>query len=205
MTKILTEKEAEDFLEKENFPIVKRKIAKNKKEILSYAKEIGFPVVLKNPTLLHKTEKNAVKINITEKNIEKAYEELKKTKPSSILIQKYIKGSEILIGLKKDPSFSHVIAFGLGGIYSEILKDVSFRICPITKKDAAAMIKEIKGYQLLKGARGRKPVNIKLIENILIKISNLAKKYPNIRELDINPFMVDEKNAKIVDARIIFD
>jgi len=205
MTKILTEKEAEDFLEKENFPIVKRKIAKNKKEILSYAKEIGFPVVLKNPSLLHKTEKNAIKTNITEKNIENALKELEKTKPSTILIQKQIQGSEILIGLKKDPSFGHVIAFGLGGIYSEILKDVSFRICPITKKDAAAMIKEIKGYQLLKGARGKKPVNIKLIENILIKISNLAKKYPNIKELDINPFMVNEKHAKIVDARIIFD
>lgn len=205
MIKILTEKEAEDFLEKENFPVVKRKLAKNKKEILQYAKEIGFPVVLKNPALLHKTEKNAIKVNITEKNIEKAYEELKKTKPSSILIQKQIEGSEILIGLKKDPSFGHVIAFGLGGIYSEILKDVSFRICPITKKDAATMIREIRGYQLLKGARGRKPVNTKLIENILIKISNLTKKYPNIKELDINPFIINKNFAKIVDARIIFD
>lgn len=199
---ILTESRAEEFLEKNKFPIVKRGIAYNLKQAKSIAKRIGYPVVLKNPSILHKTEKNAVKTNITKETIEKAYHSLKAKR---ILIQKHVRGIEIFAGIKKDQTFNHVLAFGLGGIYTEILKDISFRICPITAKDALEMIKETKSYPLLKGARGIKPININLVKNILLKLSNLTKKYPNIQELDINPMIAEKNRLEIVDARIIFD
>jgi acyl-CoA synthetase (NDP forming) len=127
-----------------------------------------------------------------------------KVKKPNILVQKYTEGKQIIIGLKKDPTFGHVLAFGLGGIFTEILKDVSFRICPITEQDAELMIQEIKGYSILKGYRNSS-ANIKSIKQILMKTSELAKKYPKIKELDINPLIVNEKQATIVDARIIFD
>ncbi len=208
MQKVLSEKEAEDFLEKNSFPIVKRKLANNLNEIIKYSKDLGYPIALKlsSQEVLHKTDIGAIKLNLQEKDIEKAYNELIKikVKKPKILVQKYCEGKQIIIGLKKDPTFGHVLAFGLGGIFTEILKDVSFRICPITEQDADSMIQEIKGYPILKGYR-EKPINIKLIKQILIKTSELTKKYPKIKELDINPLIVNEKQATIVDARIIFD
>lgn len=208
MQKILYEKEAIDFLEKNSFPIAKRRLAKNLKEVLKYSKEFGYPVALKLSAkkILHKTDIGAVKLNLQEKDVEKAYNELMKIKVKNpkIITQKYIEGKQIIIGLKKDPTFGHILAFGLGGIFTEILKDISFRICPITEQDADLMIQEIKSYPILKGYR-EKPVNIKLIKQVLIKTSELAKKYPKIKELDINPLIVTEKQATIVDARIIFD
>ena len=199
---ILTESRAEEFLEKNKFPIVKRGIAYNLKQAEQIAKKLGYPVVLKNPSILHKTEKNAVKTNVTKETIKKAYHSLNSKK---VLVQKHVKGIEIFAGIKKDQTFNHVLAFGLGGIYTEILKDISFRICPITAKDALEMIKETKSYPLLKGARGIHSVDINLIKSILLKLSNLTKKYPNIQELDINPMMAEKNKVEIVDARIILD
>lgn len=208
MQKVLSEKEAEDFLEKNSFPIVKRKLASNIDEIIKYSKDIGYPIALKlsSKEILHKTDIGAVKLNLQEKDLEKAYNELIKIKikKPKILVQKHIEGQQIIIGLKKNPTFGHVLAFGLGGIFTEILKDISFRICPITEQDADSMIQEIKGYPILKGYRNFS-VNIRLIKQILMKTSELAKKYPKIKELDINPLIVNEKQATIVDARIIFD
>ena len=208
MQKILSEKEASDLLEKNSFPIVKRKLAKNLNEIFKFSKEIGYPVALKlvSKGILHKTDIGEVKLNLQEKDIENAYNELIKikVKKQGVLVQKYTEGKQIIIGLKKDLTFGHVLAFGLGGIFTEILKDISFRICPITEQDADSMIREIKGYPILKGYRNTFS-NIKSIKKILIKTSELAKKYPKIKELDINPLIITDKQATIVDAKIIFD
>ncbi|MFH0936083.1 MAG: acetate--CoA ligase family protein [Candidatus Woesearchaeota archaeon] len=208
MQKILSEKEAEDFLEKNSFPIAKRKLAKTMNEVIKFSKEFGYPIALKisSKQVLHKTDVGGVKLNLQEKDIEDAYNELMKikVKKQGILVQKYSEGKQIIIGLKKDPTFGHVLAFGLGGIFTEILKDVSFRICPITEQDTESMIQEIKSYPILKGYCDT-PANIKLIKQVLFKTSELTKKYPKIKELDINPLIVTEKQATIVDARIIFD
>lgn len=198
--RILNEDKAEEFLEENGFPIVKRELVKSLEGALDSAEKIGYPIVLKNPKILHKTEKNAVKI-CTRDNIKENYNSLNS---KEVLVQKFVEGNEILIGLKKDPSFGHVIAFGLGGIFSEVLKDVSFRICPVKEKDIDEMIKEIKGYKILLGVRGQKAVNIDRIKEILKKISNLSEKYPEIIELDINPLIVG-KDAEIVDARIVME
>ncbi len=207
--KIFAEREAEEFLEKKGFPIAKRIFAKNFNECEKAAKKIGFPLVLKiaSKKIIHKSDVNGVKVGIKdEKELEKAFNELKKIKYfEGVMVQEYLDGKFIITGLKKDPTFGHVIAFGLGGIFTEIIKDVAFRVCPITKKEAIEMIKEIKAYKILEGTRGEKPVNFYSILRVLLALSELSKKYKDIQELDINPLIVNEKNAKIVDARIVFN
>ena len=161
---------------------------------------------LASPELLHKSDKNAVKLNINEDNFEKAYNELMKipVKKDGVILQKFMHGKDILLGLKKDPTFGHVIVVGIGGIYAEVMKDVSMRIVPIKKSDAVEMLKELKSYKILEGFRGEK-VNINLIVDELMKLSKLSEKYPEIKELDINPLIANEHHVKVVDARIIFD
>jgi len=197
---ILKEHQAELFLKKEGFPVVESHLVRDAAQLIKYGKKLGFPVVLKNPDILHKTEKNAVKTNVYENNLDYEYDNLK---AKNVLIQKQIKGHEFLVGVKKDNVFGHVIAFGIGGIFTEVLKEVSFRVLPVNKKDAIDLIKENKAYDLL-NARGKK-IPTKKIENIILKISELAERHPNIIELDINPLIVNEREAKIVDARIVFN
>ena len=197
---ILKEHQAELFLKKEGFPVVESHLVRDAAQLIKYGKKLGFPVVLKNPDILHKTEKNAVKTNVYENNLDYEYDNLK---AKNVLIQKQIKGHEFLVGVKKDNVFGHVIAFGIGGIFTEVLKEVSFRVLPINKKDTIDLIKENKAYGLL-NARGKK-ISTKKIENIILKISELAERHPNIIELDINPLIVNEREAKIVDARIVFN
>jgi len=198
--KILKEYEAESLLEKEKFPVIKRKLIKNKQELINASKSIGFPLVLKDITKLHKTEKNAVIINIHKENLEESYKKLNSKK---VLMQKQEEGLQILIGIKKDPIFQHVLTFGSGGIYTEILKDVSFRVLPATKKEIKEMIKETKISKLFNYRNNK--IDVKKIINILIKTSNLVKKYPKIKELDINPLIANNKNVVIADARIVFE
>ena len=197
---ILKEHQAELFLKKEGFPVVESHLVRDAAQLIKYGKKLGFPVVLKNPDILHKTEKNAVKTNVYENNLDYEYDNLK---AKNVLIQKQIKGHEFLVGVKKDNVFGHVIAFGIGGIFTEVLKEVSFRVLPVNKKDAIDLIKENKAYDLL-NARGKK-IPTKKIENIILKISELAERHPNIIELDINPLIVNEREAKIVDARIVLE
>ena len=205
---LMTETEAENFLEKEKFPIISRKLTKNYEEAKKYAQKIGFPVVLKiaSPELVHKTEKNAVILNVTKESLKNTYQKLDniKIKKQGILVQKQIQGKTLILGIKKDPVFKHIIMIGFGGILSELIKDISIRLAPINKKEAEKMINELKLSPLITGFRGKKLCKEKII-NLLVNLSNLPKKYPAILELDINPLIVSEKSATIVDARIIFE
>lgn len=206
--KILMEKEAEDFLERLRFPIAKRTVAKTKEDVLRASSIIKYPIALKIiGNILHKSDVGGVELDLQNENqVLKAFDKIRKIKNfEAVLVQKYIPGEYILIGLKKDPSFGHVLVAGLGGIYTEIIKDVSMRVCPINKNEALEMLKELKSYKILTGIRGKKKVNINKIMDILTRVSNLPKKYPKIKELDINPLVVNHKDATIVDARIIFD
>jgi acetyl-CoA synthetase (ADP-forming) len=114
-------------------------------------------------------------------------------------------GIEVIIGMNKDQQFGPVLMFGLGGILVEVLKDVSFRIVPLTKRDAREMIKEIKGYPILEGYRGHEPANIKILEDILLKVSEFVENQPEIKELDINPIFAYRDSALALDARIILE
>ena len=121
-----------------------------------------------------------------------------------IMAQEFVHGRELIIGIKKDPVFGHAIMFGIGGTLVEVLHDVSFRICPITSSDAQSMIDELKYKKLLMDFRGEKPVNLRLIKNILVKTSKLPLRNKKISELDINPLIANDKTVKIVDARISY-
>ncbi|MEM3153437.1 MAG: acetate--CoA ligase family protein, partial [Candidatus Bathyarchaeia archaeon] len=122
------------------------------------------------------------------------------------LVQEMVPPStEVIVGAIKDPQFGHALMFGLGGVFVEVLKDVTFRIVPITEEEAHEMISEVKAYPLLKGYRGMPPADINAIVQILLKTSRLVSEHPEIKELDLNPIIVYEKGAKTVDARIILE
>lgn len=197
------EKEAEDFLSKNGFPVVEASLFSNNKKAYIYAKKLKFPVVLKISGKLHKSDLNGVKVNVREEDFLNEFDNLKKI-TKKVMVQECLDGKQVILGIKKDQTFGHALLFGMGGIFVETLKDVSFRVCPVEKKDIGEMITEIEGYPILAGIRGEKPVNFNEIKNILLKLCKLSKKYNNIEELDINPLIVNHKEAKIVDARIVF-
>jgi acetyl coenzyme A synthetase (ADP forming)-like protein len=192
-------------------------LAKNAGEAERLADEIGYPVVMKivSPDIIHKTELEGVKVGVSSPEaVRDAYAEItgniKRLRPEAritgIMVQAMAKGVEVILGLKRDPQFGATIMFGLGGIYTEVLKDVSFRVAPITPQDARDMISEIRSLPLLTGARGTKKADIEAIARCLEGLSQLALDFPQILELDINPLMVDEpgRGAVAVDCRIAF-
>lgn len=209
--KVFTEVEAEKLIGK-YLPVSKSKLVRSVDEAVKAAKIIKYPVALKiiSKQALHKSDIGGVLFIKNEKELVNGFNKLEKIskrcalKLEGILVQEFFKGKQIIIGIKKDPSFGHAIMFGLGGVLVEVFKDVSFRICPITDKDAQEMIDELKSKQILYGFRGDKGVDIKLLKKILVKSSKIPLKHKDITELDINPLIITDKIAKVVDARIVF-
>jgi acetyl-CoA synthetase (ADP-forming) len=215
--KYLMEHEAKSICQQYGMSVTRFKVAKDLNEALKYAKEIGYPVVFKivSPDIIHKSDVGGVIVNIkNEEEAKKAYEKIMenvaKNKPDAKIIGIFVQemaptGLEVIVGAIKDPQFGHTIMFGLGGIFVEILKDVTFRIAPLTMEDAMEMIREIKGYPLLKGYRGQPPADENAIIDTIMKTSKLLTDFPQISQLDLNPIFIYEKGAKIVDARIILE
>ena len=211
----LLETEAKELLREYGIPVPDFKLIKSEDEIVGLAKEINFPIVMKivSPDIIHKTEAGGVKVGIKdEKEAKAAYQDIiykvkkykKEAKISGIIAYSMIpQGTEIIIGIMKDPHFGPVIMFGLGGIFVEILKDISFRILPLEERDAEEMISEIKGYQILKGIRGETPKDVKSIRDVLMKISQLVMDNPEIKEIDLNPVFLFNQGLQVVDARMI--
>ena len=204
----MIEREAEDFLEDAGFKVAKRFVCKSVYESLKAAKRFKYPVAMKvvSKKVLHKTDVGGVFLDIkSDQEVKKVFNELKKIRGfEGVMVQKYTEGACLLLGIKKDPTFGHVLVVGAGGIYTEIFKDASFRVCPITKSDAEEMIKELDYYNVLKGSRG-KTYKLKPVIETLVALSKLTQTNPEINELDINPMILEEKKARIVDARIVFD
>jgi acyl-CoA synthetase (NDP forming) len=211
----LLETEAKELLREYVIPVPDFKLIKSEDEIVGLAKEINFPIVMKivSPDIIHKTEAGGVKVGIKdEKEAKAAYQNIiykvkkykKEAKISGVIAYSMIpQGTEIIIGMMKDPCFGPTIMFGLGGIFVEILKDISFRILPLEERDAEEMISEIKGYQILKGIRGETPKDVKSIRDVLMKISQLVMENPEIKEIDLNPVFVFNEGLQVVDARMI--
>jgi len=214
---ILTEFESKRILKEAGISVVETKLAKTQKEAVSLSQKMGFPVALKiaSPDITHKSDSGGVKLslnNMTE--VRKAYDEIlrkvRKQYPSAIVhgvsVQKMVRpGTEVIVGTSKDPQFGPVIMFGLGGVFVELLKDVSFRVIPVERRDAQEMIEEIKGYPLLQGYRGKEPANISALVETILKVSKLIEENPRIRELDLNPIFAYRDKAVAVDARIILE
>jgi len=214
---LLTEVESKLVLEKAGISIVKTKLATSVTEAVAMSKEFGFPVVLKiaSPDIVHKSDIGGVKVGLNNgTQVTKAYKEImtavKKKQPKAnvhgISVQPMAKpGVEVIIGMTKDAQFGPVLMFGLGGILVEILKDVSFRIVPLEKKDAKEMIRDIKGYPVLEGYRGQPPSDVAALENMIMKVSAFVEKNPEIKELDLNPVFAYNKGAVAVDARVVLE
>jgi acetyl coenzyme A synthetase (ADP forming)-like protein len=214
---LLLEPEAHDILKAYGFPVLQYRFAKSEDEALHAAREIGYPVVLKivSPDIAHKVDVGGVKLDIhsdaeLRENYRQMLADVQKAKPDArifgVFVQEFIKGGkETILGLKRDPLFGPLLMFGLGGIYVEALRDVTFRIAPIRELGVHRMIRQIRGFKILEGFRGEPPSDIDAIAECLARLSQLATQLEEIVELDINPLVVFEKGrgARVVDARIV--
>ena len=215
--RILTEYESKKFLKQAGIPVIETRLARTLKEAVLLSQKMGFPVALKiaSPDIVHKSDSGGVRLSLNNASeVRAAYRKImdgvQKKYPSAsiqgVSVQKMAKpGTEVIVGTSKDPQFGPVIMFGLGGIFVEVLKDVSFRIIPLGQKDALEMIDEIKGYPLLQGYRGKESVDIPALTKIILKISRVMEENPTIKELELNPIIAYKKGALAVDARIILE
>lgn len=195
-------------------PIAEGKIAKDAREAVKTAEAVGYPVALKimSRDILHKTEANGVflKLNSAEevrdafkRIVENARAYNKEARVDGVLVQKfYGDGIEVIVGLTRDEVFGYAVMFGLGGIFTEVLRDVTHRIAPISDGEAMKMIKEIKGYPVLEGARGKKPKDTKALASAIAAFSRFGGLRP-IKEAEINPLLVFDKGVVAVDVRVI--
>jgi len=211
----LTEFECKRILNCYGIPVTNEALATSSDMAVKQARELGYPVALKiqSGQILHKTEAGGIRLDLaSDDDVRTAYDEVvansKRFSPDAavegVLVQEMVKdGVEVIIGTTKDPVFGHVIMFGLGGIFVEALGDVSFRIVPVTRRDAEEMIREIKGHRVLQGMRGRPPADVDAIVDAILRVSQLVTDYADdIEELDINPLVVFSEGAKAVDALV---
>lgn len=214
---VLTEIESKQLLQEVGIPTTEIKLAASEKEAIDISQKIGFPVVLKiaSPDISHKSDAGGVKVRLQNKgDVSRAYQEIMASvklkfpdaKIEGVSVQNMARpGTEVIIGMTKDAQFGPVLMFGLGGVWVEVLKDVAFRIVPITRRDAIDMIKEIKGTRLLEGYRGSEPADITILEDMLLKMSDFVEKNPEIKEMDLNPVFVYKDGAIAVDARVVLE
>ncbi|MFH1821148.1 MAG: acetate--CoA ligase family protein [Methanobacteriota archaeon] len=213
----LSEINSKLLLEAWDIPVNRTVLAKDPEEAVKTAREIHYPVVMKiaSPNIIHKTDAKGVMVGIgSELELRQAFNDIIKNarayKPNArilgVTVQEYLPPArEIIVGALQDPSFGATVMFGLGGVWVEVLKDISFRLAPLSEEDARNMIQEIKGYPVLAGLRGTPPADIDAIVNLIQKVGQLAFEFPEISELDINPVFVFNKGKGViaVDARIV--
>ncbi|MEE8133146.1 MAG: acetate--CoA ligase family protein [Nitrososphaerales archaeon] len=212
----LIEEEGYDVLKAYGFPVPKSVLAKDENECAKAAQEIGYPVVMKvaSPDVIHKSDAGGVKVHLAnEQEVRNAYKSIMSSvknyksdaKILGVLVQELVRGGkETIIGAKQDPKFGPLLMFGMGGIYVEVLKDVTFRLAPINEYEAKHMIDTIKTSKLLKGVRGQKPSDVNALVDCLLRLSQLVVDFPEIAEFDMNPLLVleDGKGCRVVDVRI---
>ena len=215
--KVLNEVDSKAMLKAAGIPVVDTRFARTMKEAVAISKELGFPVALKvmSAEVVHKSDAGGVKLKLgNASQVEKAYsammESVKamypKAKIDGVSVQKMARsGVEVIVGMSKDPQFGPVLMFGLGGVLVELLKDVAFRIVPVTKFDAAEMIREIKGFPMLTGFRGSEPCDLEALENLIVKVSDFVEQHPEVKELDLNPVFAYKDGVVAVDARVVLE
>lgn len=212
----LLEEEGQEVLRAYGFPLPKSELAKTENDAVKIAKKIGYPVVMKiaSPQIIHKSDAGGVKVNLTnDDDVKSAFNEIvanakkynKKAEIKGVLVVEMIKGGkEMIIGSKLEPGMGPVIMLGMGGIYVEVLKDVTFKLAPVTDNEADDMIASIKMRKILEGVRGEKPSDKAKLSECIQRLSQLVTDFKEIKELDMNPVLVleDGKGCKILDVRI---
>lgn len=217
-SKVLSEHESKELLSRYDIPITKETVVRSSDEAAEIATKMGYPVVLKidSTDITHKTDTGAIKLGISNQiELIEGYNEImvdtKKYAPEArikgVLVQEMVKDArEVIVGMSHDPQFGPVVMFGLGGLFVEVLEDVSMRVAPLTRADAESMIKEVKGYDILKSFRGKPEADVEGIIDVLLKVSRLAVDLGDvISEIDINPLMVLDKGkgVKAADALVV--
>jgi len=213
----LGDAEARDVMTAYGIRIPASELAKTADEAVQIARSIGYPVVMKiaSPDILHKSDIGGVRMNVRDDDqvrdtfdilVYRAQRYMPDAQIWGVLVQQMVaRGREVIIGMSRDPQFGPLLMFGLGGIYVEVLKDVTFRVPPISEQEAHEMISEIRSYRLLRGVRGQKPADLEAAADVLLRVAQLVTDFPEIAEMDINPLMVDEvgSGAVAVDMRFI--
>lgn len=206
----LSEYESKDFLKSYGIPVTREMLVRSREDCLQAAQAIGYPLVLKacSPDLAHKTEKGLVKVDIrSEQEALLAFDDLASRmegKETPILVQEMIRGTrELVAGMTRDPQFGPCVMFGLGGIFTEILKDIAFRVAPLEKRDALDMTREIKAHKILEAVRGMPAADIDLLCNILVQVGEIGMENDSVQEIDINPLILSGARPVAVDALIV--
>jgi acetyltransferase len=211
----LLETESRELLGRYEIPLPQAMFADSADKAVAAGRTLGFPLAMKivSPDIIHKSDAGGIQLNLQgETEVHTAFDEIignaekvtAKDKILGVLISPMVaQGQECIIGMIRDRQFGPVIMFGLGGIFVEVLKDVSFRVAPLALEDIEEMIEEIKGYKVLTGIRGEKPKDIDAVKDVLAKLSRMAVENPEINEIDLNPVIVHEQGASIVDSRVI--
>jgi acyl-CoA synthetase (NDP forming) len=211
---LLTEVEAKELLGAAGIPVIETRLATSKDEAVATANELGYPVALKivSPQITHKSDAGGVKLGLASaEDVSAAYDAIvaaaKAAKPDAaidgVAVQRMAEpGVEVIVGMTTDAQFGPVLMFGLGGVLVEVLKDVAFRVVPITPRDARQMMHDIQGFPLLQGYRGQEPADTAALEDLLMKLSTFIEAHPELEELDLNPVFAYPKGAVAVDARI---
>ena len=196
-----------EFLESAGIPTVPEFVSSKKEEVVAFAEKCGYPVVVKVVGPVHKSDVGGVVLNVgTSEHLAREFDRMMQiTDATAVMVQKMIKGTELFIGAKYEPRFGHVVLCGLGGIFVEVLKDVSSGLAPLSYAEAENMISSLRGYKIIKGTRGQKGLNEKKYADIIVRLSTLLRHATEIKEMDINPLLADENDVIAVDARILLE
>jgi acetyl-CoA synthetase (ADP-forming) len=210
--KSLSEYESKLLLAEYGIPITRESIVTKAEDAVKKAAEIGFPVVLKGSgeAISHKTEMNLISLNLKdEEDVRQAFKELTtnpKAKVKEILVQQMVKGDrELMVGLTRDSQFGPCVMYGLGGIFTEILEDVAFRVAPLTRWDAMDMMEDIKGKKILEAFRGKPAVDREMLADILLAVGQIGLDHEKVHEIDINPLKLIDGKPVAVDALVVFE
>ena len=207
---VLSEYESKLLLAQYGIPVTREIVVEDETDLISAARDIGYPLVLKgcSSEISHKTETNIIQLDIrTDEEATTAFRQIKANmngRPGGVLVQEMIRGQrELMAGLTRDPQFGPCVMFGLGGIFTEILKDVSFRLAPLKHVDALDMMQEIKGRKILEAVRGMEPVDADMLAQVLIKLGDIGVENDPIKEIDINPLIIRGGKPVAVDALVV--
>jgi len=206
----LSEYESKQLLASYQIPVTREAMVKNEENLIKTAADIGYPVVIKacSPNISHKTEKDLIRVDIRNDDEAKiAFNEIiagMNGNEKTVLVQEMIKGKrELVAGLTRDSQFGPCVMFGLGGIFSEILKDISFRVAPLEKRDALEMMQEIRGHKILHSIRGMKAADLNKLSDILIALGKIGRENESVAEIDINPLILSGGRPVAVDALVV--
>jgi acyl-CoA synthetase (NDP forming) len=208
----LSEYESKQVLASYRIPVTIEELVDNAEDLIKAAAKIGYPVVMKgcSADISHKTEKGLIRVDV--RNDEEAASAFKEITAAmdgadrSVLVQQMVKGQrELVVGLIRDPQFGPCVMFGLGGVFTEVLKDTAFRVAPLEKRDALEMMQEIKAHKILEAVRGMAPADKDMLAEILITIGQIGIENEAIKEIDINPVIISDGKPVAVDALVVLE